>query len=186
MSKRRAPRGCSDFAAALPQGSIRAWARAATGYPAARPSGSAIARAFLKNAPLLLLDEPTAHLDPATEAEVLDSLRRLALGRTVILASHSAAAPPSGDGGSTSRRPRCAARGGVSAMPNPRLVARPRRGWLALGDAHLAGASAAGVALMAVAGTMVSGGRCSPARWSLPSLLRGLGVGRVVLRYVER
>ena len=52
----------------------------------------AIARAFLKNAPLLLLDEPTAHLDPATEAEVLDSLRRLALGRTVILASHSSAA----------------------------------------------------------------------------------------------
>jgi ATP-binding cassette, subfamily C, bacterial CydD len=52
----------------------------------------AIARAYLKNAPLLLLDEPTAHLDPATEQEVLDSLRRLALGRTVILASHSAAA----------------------------------------------------------------------------------------------
>jgi ATP-binding cassette, subfamily C, bacterial CydD len=52
----------------------------------------AIARAYLKNAPLLLLEEPTAHLDPATEQEVLDSLRRLALGRTVILASHSAAA----------------------------------------------------------------------------------------------
>jgi ATP-binding cassette subfamily C protein CydD len=52
----------------------------------------AIARAYLKNAPLLLLDEPTAHLDPATEKEVLDSLRRLALGRTVILASHSSAA----------------------------------------------------------------------------------------------
>jgi len=52
----------------------------------------AIARAFLKNAPLLLLDEPTAHLDPATESEVLDSLRRLAVGRTVVLASHSAAA----------------------------------------------------------------------------------------------
>ena len=52
----------------------------------------AIARAFLKNAPLLLLDEPTAHLDPATEGEVLDSLRRLAVGRTVVLASHSSAA----------------------------------------------------------------------------------------------
>lgn len=52
----------------------------------------AIARAFLKNAPLLLLDEPTAHLDPATEADVLDSLRKLALGRTVILASHASAA----------------------------------------------------------------------------------------------
>jgi ATP-binding cassette, subfamily C, bacterial CydD len=52
----------------------------------------AIARAFLKNAPLLLLDEPTAHLDPATEAEVFESLRRLTVGRTVIMASHSAQA----------------------------------------------------------------------------------------------
>lgn len=52
----------------------------------------AIARAFLKNAPLLLLDEPTSHLDPATEQEVLESLRRLTIGRTVLLASHSSAA----------------------------------------------------------------------------------------------
>jgi ATP-binding cassette subfamily C protein CydD len=52
----------------------------------------AIARAFLRNAPLLLLDEPTAHLDPVTEREILDSLRRLAIGRTVLLASHSSAA----------------------------------------------------------------------------------------------
>jgi ATP-binding cassette subfamily C protein CydD len=52
----------------------------------------AIARAFLKNAPLLLLDEPTAYLDPATESEVLDGLRRLAIGRTVVMAAHSTAA----------------------------------------------------------------------------------------------
>jgi ATP-binding cassette subfamily C protein CydD len=52
----------------------------------------AIARAYLKNAPLLLLVEPTAHLDPDTENDVLESLRRLAMGRTVILASHSSAA----------------------------------------------------------------------------------------------
>ncbi len=52
----------------------------------------AIARAFLRNAPLLLLDEPTAHLDPVTEREILDSLKRLSIGRTVLLASHSSAA----------------------------------------------------------------------------------------------
>ena len=52
----------------------------------------AIARAFIRDAPLVLLDEPTAHLDPATEADVLDSLRRLTVGRTVVLASHSSAA----------------------------------------------------------------------------------------------
>ncbi len=49
----------------------------------------AIARAFLKDAPLLLLDEPTAHLDPSIERDVLESLKRLAIGRTVILATHS-------------------------------------------------------------------------------------------------
>ncbi|MBS1018912.1 thiol reductant ABC exporter subunit CydD [Gluconobacter cerinus] len=52
----------------------------------------AIARAFLKNAPLLLLDEPTSHLDPATEADILTSLHCLAEGRTVVLCTHSAQA----------------------------------------------------------------------------------------------
>lgn len=52
----------------------------------------AVARAFLRDAPLVLLDEPTAHLDPGTEAEVLESLRRLCGGRTAIVATHSRAA----------------------------------------------------------------------------------------------
>ena len=82
----------SDFAAALPSGLETKVGEGGYGLSGGQAQRVAIARAFLKNAPLLLLDEPTAHLDPATEAEVLDSLRRLALGRTVILASHSAAA----------------------------------------------------------------------------------------------
>ena len=56
----------------------------------------AIARAWLRDTRLLLLDEPTAHLDPRTEAEVLESLRGLAAGRTVIMATHSPAAALSG------------------------------------------------------------------------------------------
>jgi ATP-binding cassette, subfamily C, bacterial CydCD len=48
----------------------------------------ALARAFLRDAPLLLLDEPTASLDGATEHEVLEALRRLMDGRTVILVAH--------------------------------------------------------------------------------------------------
>ncbi|UYH51814.1 ATP-binding cassette domain-containing protein [Candidatus Kirkpatrickella diaphorinae] len=49
----------------------------------------AIARAFLKNAPILLLDEPTAHLDPESEQDIIDAIAALAVGRTVILASHA-------------------------------------------------------------------------------------------------
>ncbi len=51
-----------------------------------------LARAFLREAPLILLDEPTASLDPGTEEVVLEAIRRLCLGRTVLIATHSAAA----------------------------------------------------------------------------------------------
>ncbi len=80
------------FAALLPQGLDTVVGEGGYGLSGGQAQRVALARAFLKNAPLLLLDEPTAHLDPVTEAEVLEGLRRLALGRTVILASHSAAA----------------------------------------------------------------------------------------------
>ncbi len=80
------------FAELLPAGLDTVVGEDGYGFSGGQAQRIAIARAFLKDAPLLLLDEPTAHLDPATEAEVLDSLRRLALGRTVILASHAAAA----------------------------------------------------------------------------------------------
>jgi ATP-binding cassette subfamily C protein CydD len=80
------------FAASLPEGLDTNIGEGGYGLSGGQAQRVAIARAFLKNAPLLLLDEPTAHLDPATESEVLDSLRRLAIGRTVIIASHSAAA----------------------------------------------------------------------------------------------
>jgi ATP-binding cassette subfamily C protein CydD len=82
----------TDFADALPQGLDTPIGEGGYGISGGQAQRVAIARAFLKNAPLLLLDEPTAHLDPATEQEVLASLRRLAVGRTVVMASHSAAA----------------------------------------------------------------------------------------------
>jgi ATP-binding cassette, subfamily C, bacterial CydD len=84
--------GITEFATALPDGLDTAVGEGGYGLSGGQAQRVAIARAFLKNAPLLLLDEPTAHLDPAAEMQVLDSLRRLSLGRTVILASHSTAA----------------------------------------------------------------------------------------------
>ena len=47
-----------------------------------------LARAFLHNAPFLLLDEPTSNLDSLNEAEILRSLHRERDQRTVILVSH--------------------------------------------------------------------------------------------------
>jgi ATP-binding cassette subfamily C protein CydD len=80
------------FADTLPLGLDTRIGEGGHGLSGGQAQRVAIARAFLKNAPLLLLDEPTAHLDPATERDVLASLRRLAVGRTVVMASHSAAA----------------------------------------------------------------------------------------------
>ena len=48
----------------------------------------AIARAFLKDAPILVLDEPTSALDARTEATLLDALARLSAGRTCLVIAH--------------------------------------------------------------------------------------------------
>jgi ATP-binding cassette subfamily B protein/subfamily B ATP-binding cassette protein MsbA len=50
----------------------------------------AIARAFLKAAPIIVLDEPTSALDAHSEAAILDALTRLAAGRTCIVIAHRA------------------------------------------------------------------------------------------------
>ena len=47
-----------------------------------------IARAFLKDAPILILDEPTSSVDVRTEALILDAIGRLAHGRTTLIITH--------------------------------------------------------------------------------------------------
>ena len=48
----------------------------------------ALARAFLRDAPLLLLDEPAAHLDPASARHVAQAITALPDDRTVVLVTH--------------------------------------------------------------------------------------------------
>jgi ATP-binding cassette subfamily C protein CydD len=56
----------------------------------------AIARAFLRDAPLLLLDEPTAHLDPFSAGHLHDSIAALMAGRTVVHVTHRSLAGGAG------------------------------------------------------------------------------------------
>src|SRR5207245_9833913 len=51
-----------------------------------------LARAFLNNAPVLILDEPTSALDIHSETMVLDAIERLLKGRTTMMIAHSASA----------------------------------------------------------------------------------------------
>jgi len=57
-------------------------------YSDSARSNNAIARAILRDAPILILDEPTANLDVEAEAEVMRAIDRLTTGRTVIVISH--------------------------------------------------------------------------------------------------
>jgi ABC-type multidrug transport system fused ATPase/permease subunit len=47
-----------------------------------------VARAFLKDAPILILDEPTSSIDSKTEAIILDALDQLMVGRTTFMIAH--------------------------------------------------------------------------------------------------
>jgi ATP-binding cassette subfamily C protein CydD len=78
-----------DFANGLTHGLDTLVGEGGFGLSGGQAQRVALARAFLRDTPLVLLDEPTAHLDPGTEAEVLDSIRRLCAGRTAIIATHS-------------------------------------------------------------------------------------------------
>jgi len=80
--------GADEFIMALPKGYDTPLGERGTGLSGGQIQRIALARAFLKDAPVILLDEPTAHLDAHSQMQIHIALRRLARGRTVLLVAH--------------------------------------------------------------------------------------------------
>lgn len=83
--------GVSQFAAAMPQGLDTSIGEDGIGLSGGQAQRVALARLFLRDAGLILLDEPTAHLDAELEAEIMSAIIDYAKGRTLIVATHSQA-----------------------------------------------------------------------------------------------
>jgi ABC-type multidrug transport system fused ATPase/permease subunit len=77
-----------DFVSALPQQYDTLLGERGAQLSGGERQRIAVARAFLKNAPILILDEPTSSIDSKTEAVILDALERLMVGRTTFLVAH--------------------------------------------------------------------------------------------------
>lgn len=80
--------GAREFIQRLPGGFATQVGEQGARLSAGQAQRIALARAFLKNAPLLILDEPTSSLDPESERAVRQTLARLVQGRTVLLITH--------------------------------------------------------------------------------------------------
>ncbi len=76
------------FIDALPDGDLTLLGERGAGLSGGQAQRIALARAFLRDAPVLLLDEATASLDAASQDAVMQALGRLAAGRTVLMVTH--------------------------------------------------------------------------------------------------
>lgn len=167
----------------------------------------AITRAQLSDAPIVLLDEPTAHLDTESREQVHDLIRTLAQTRTVIVVSHSAelialadkqiqltpVADPDTAVASTAlpvadSMPRPTEPEPVTARLEWMSLWRPARGvWRAAFVGALA--SICGVALTATSGWLIVQASTKPPVLTLLVAIvcvRAFGIGRPVFRYFER
>jgi thiol reductant ABC exporter CydC subunit len=77
-----------DFVSSLPRGYETLVGERGVQFSGGERQRVAIARALLKDAPLFIFDEPTANLDPATERRLVETLRRVSQGKSVLWITH--------------------------------------------------------------------------------------------------
>ncbi|ALV34725.1 thiol reductant ABC exporter subunit CydD [Streptomyces sp. CdTB01] len=169
--------GALEFVEALPAGTDTLLGEDGAGLSAGQRQRLALARAFLADRPVLLLDEPTAALDGATEAEVVQAVRRLAVGRTVLLVVHRPALLGVADRVVRLEEP------AVPAVVEGRPSEAPRAGQPAVVSDTAQGEAAAGEQAAAPGGVLarvraMSGPRRS--RLALALLLGALALGSAV------
>ena len=80
--------GCGEFVRRLPEGYETRIEERGLRLSGGESQRLAIARAFLKDAPFLILDEPTSSLDPESEERIRAALERLSAGRTTLIVAH--------------------------------------------------------------------------------------------------
>lgn len=88
IQKAIADSGAAEIIAKLPEGLETEMSSTFSNLSVGQRQRLVIARAFLRNAPLLLLDEPTSALDVRSEELVTQAISRLRLGRTCIMITH--------------------------------------------------------------------------------------------------
>jgi ATP-binding cassette, subfamily C, bacterial CydD len=88
LRRAAAEAGALGFIDALPDGFATVLGEGGAGLSGGQIQRLALARAFLKDAPLLILDEATANLDLETEAEVVAAMAKLMTGRTAVVIAH--------------------------------------------------------------------------------------------------
>ncbi len=205
-----------EFIERLPAGFDTPVGEAGTRLSGGQRQRIAIARAFLRDAPLLVLDEATSHQDEASEAAIADAVDRLVAGRTVLVIAHRLRARAARRPG---RRARCRshrrernagragrARRGLSAaarrttvthgevcgMSDWRRLLRlvlPHWPWLAAGALFGVIAIGSNVALMGLSAYLISKAAIATGVAELALAVTGvrvLAISRAAFRYLER
>ena len=186
--------GADGFIEALPRGHETLVGDGGRPLSAGERRRLGLARAFLRDAPLVVLDEPTADLDPLSAELVADAVERVCAGRTVLLIAHRPELVRRADRVVRLERGRALLRAGTGGG----LMATLRR-LLALAGAPPSRVALAvvlgaltvvfGAGLMATAGYLITRAAEQPAILSLMTAIvavRFFGIARPLARYFER